>query len=107
MGNYLAEPVLLPYKIDSSLLFSFFTQIKSLLQLMIIAKKLNLMSKNKQSRRNFISNIVFGTAGAVGAGSLFSSRASADSFRRLSDNPIFSLSERAPDGKVLKAGLVG
>ncbi|MEX0779378.1 MAG: Gfo/Idh/MocA family oxidoreductase [Balneolales bacterium] len=65
------------------------------------------MSKNKQSRRNFISNIVFGTAGAVGAGSLFSSRASADSFRRLSDNPIFSLSERAPDGKVLKAGLVG
>ncbi|MEX1137094.1 MAG: Gfo/Idh/MocA family oxidoreductase [Balneolales bacterium] len=65
------------------------------------------MNQKKQSRRNFISNIALGTVGTFGASSILASCASSDSFRKLSTDTHLSLLEQAPDGKVLKAGLVG
>lgn len=65
------------------------------------------MDKKDQSRRQFISTIALGTVGAVGAGSILASCSSTVSLRELQSEAHLSFQEQAPDGKVLKAGLVG
>lgn len=65
------------------------------------------MKKNEQNRREFLSTLTFGTIGAVGATGLLTSCAGTNSFRRLEKSTPLSLAEQAPDGEVLRAGLVG
>jgi myo-inositol 2-dehydrogenase / D-chiro-inositol 1-dehydrogenase len=64
------------------------------------------MKENKElSRRNFISNATLATLGTIGAAKLLSS-CSGDKSARAQIGP-FSIPDRAPDGPVLKAGLIG
>jgi myo-inositol 2-dehydrogenase / D-chiro-inositol 1-dehydrogenase len=64
------------------------------------------MKENKElSRRNFISNATIATLGTIGAAKLLSS-CSGDKSSGQNIQP-FSLPDRAPDGRVLKAGLIG
>lgn len=64
------------------------------------------MSKGEQSRRDFLSTVTFGTMGAIGSAGILSSCSTSGSLRKQNE-PLTSLREQAPDGKVLKAGLVG
>jgi predicted dehydrogenase len=61
------------------------------------------MSKNEQSRKEFLSTIALGSVGAISASSFLSSCASANNL----NEPYVSYSEQAPDGEPLRAGLVG
>jgi myo-inositol 2-dehydrogenase / D-chiro-inositol 1-dehydrogenase len=64
------------------------------------------MKENKElSRRNFISNATLATLGTIGAAKLLSSCAG-DKSSRQNIEP-FNLPDMAPDGPVLKAGLIG
>jgi myo-inositol 2-dehydrogenase / D-chiro-inositol 1-dehydrogenase len=64
------------------------------------------MKKNKElSRRNFISNATLATLGTIGAASLLNS-CSGEKSKSGKAGPII-LNDRAPDGPVLKAGLIG
>lgn len=65
------------------------------------------MDKKDQSRRQFISTIALGTVGAVGSGSILASCSSTGSLRESQSESHLSFQDQAPDGKVLKAGLVG
>lgn len=64
--------------------------------------------KNKdQSRRQFLSTMAIGAAGTIGASSLLASCASTDPFTQLKSESNLSMREQAPDGPVLKAGVIG
>lgn len=62
------------------------------------------MEKKGVSRRGFISNAAIGTIGVVGAASLLSSCSKS---KKLGEAVVPPLLEQAPDGKPLKAGLIG
>lgn len=63
------------------------------------------MSKKQQSRRDFLSTVTLGTLGTIGAAGALASCSGSGALRK--DDPYVSLREQAPDGEVLKAGLVG
>jgi myo-inositol 2-dehydrogenase/D-chiro-inositol 1-dehydrogenase len=65
------------------------------------------MMKNKEelSRRKFISNTAIATIGTIGAAQILSSCTGVGSGKGESSLPV--LLNQAPDGKVLKAGLIG
>lgn len=65
------------------------------------------MSEKKQSRREFLSTAAWGAVGAMGAANLLSSCASTGSLKDLRRDSQLSLLNKAPDGKPLRAGLVG
>ena len=63
--------------------------------------------KKGQSRRKFLSDMTLGAIGAIGTAGLISGCASSGAIPGLSDATPPILLDQAPDGKVLKAGLVG
>lgn len=65
------------------------------------------MKEYKQGRRDFISTLTLGTAGAIGASSILSGCSQTSQLRSLTGQTGLSLQEQAPDGEVLRAGLVG
>lgn len=64
-----------------------------------------MKSKNDLSRRNFISNATMATIGTIGAASILNSCTSKKSDKAMIEP--FVIPDKAPDGKVLRAGLVG
>ena len=64
-----------------------------------------MKSKNDLSRRNFISNATLATIGTIGAAGILNS-CSSKKPEKAQLEP-FVIPDKAPDGKVLKAGLVG
>jgi len=62
--------------------------------------------KNGQSRREFLSNAALGTLGAVSAVGLLNGCAGSGAVRRREGHYV-NLHEQAPDGRTLRAGLVG
>ncbi len=66
------------------------------------------MKKTEQSRRKFLSTMAMGTVGTLGASSLFAAgNASSSRNYKFHSDRTLSMHEQAPDGPVLKAGLVG
>jgi myo-inositol 2-dehydrogenase / D-chiro-inositol 1-dehydrogenase len=67
-----------------------------------------MMKKTEQSRRQFISTVAMGTVGTIGAGSLLagSVQAKGRQVPGISDRDL-SMLNQAPDGPVLKAGVIG
>lgn len=67
------------------------------------------MNEKEKSRRDFLSTLAVGTAGAMGASSLLAGCTSAGATRSsaAAGEAELSLHAQAPDGEVLKAGLVG
>ena len=63
------------------------------------------MSSKELSRRNFISNATMATIGTIGAANLLSSCSSKKAEKAMIEP--FVIPDKAPDGKVLKAGLIG
>ncbi|NQU51807.1 MAG: Gfo/Idh/MocA family oxidoreductase, partial [Bacteroidetes bacterium] len=63
------------------------------------------MSTEELNRRNFISKTTLGAVGVIGASSLLSS--CSDSKSTSKEIKLPELLDQAPDGKVIKAGLVG
>jgi myo-inositol 2-dehydrogenase/D-chiro-inositol 1-dehydrogenase len=61
--------------------------------------------KNDQSRRRFISNSALAAIGTIGAAQILTSCTDGNSKRKEIKLP--ELPGQAPDGKVLKAGLIG
>ncbi|MCJ7618490.1 MAG: Gfo/Idh/MocA family oxidoreductase, partial [Desulfobacterales bacterium] len=64
-----------------------------------------MKSKEELSRRRFISNTAMATIGTIGAAQLLTSCAGNDT--KTGDEKLPPLLTQAPDGKILKAGLVG
>ena len=60
---------------------------------------------NELSRRKFISNTAMGTIGTIGAAGFLASCAGAE--KKGAEVKLPVLLNEAPDGKVLKAGLIG
>lgn len=65
------------------------------------------MNNKEQSRRKFISDMALGTIGTLGASGLLANCAGTGSARREERDRPVRLHDRAPDGEVLKAGLIG
>ncbi|SMO58055.1 Gfo/Idh/MocA family protein [Fodinibius sediminis] len=65
------------------------------------------MSKNKQSRREFLSTAAWSAVGTIGAAGLLSNCASTNPIKELQEDTHLSLLREAPDGEPLRAGLVG
>ncbi len=66
------------------------------------------MKKKEQSRRQFISTMALGAMGTIGAGSvLANSTAKPNNFNFLMSDRDLSMRIQAPDGPVLKAGVIG
>lgn len=63
-----------------------------------------MKNKNDLSRRNFISNATMATIGTIGAASILNSCSSKPEKAQIEP---FVIPDKAPDGKVLRAGLVG
>src|SRR5699024_72168 len=63
------------------------------------------MSNKQQSRRDFLSTVALGTVGTMGAAGILTSCAGSGALQK--DESYVTLREQAPDGEVLKAGLVG
>lgn len=70
---------------------------------------MNKENQNKadKTRRQFISDITLGAVGAIGAAGILQSCTSQRSMASFSADATPKLHHRAPDGKVLKAGLIG
>jgi myo-inositol 2-dehydrogenase / D-chiro-inositol 1-dehydrogenase len=68
---------------------------------------INTMKKTEQSRRKFLSTMAMGTVGTLGASKLFASNVHSGRQSPFTTDTTLSLLEKAPDGPVLKAGLVG
>ncbi len=66
-----------------------------------------MKENNKQSRRDFLTTVTLGAVGTVGAVSALSGCASSLNIRDPKDGTHLTLLEQAPDGEVLKAGLIG
>ncbi len=64
-----------------------------------------MKTKEELSRRRFISNTAMAVAGTIGAGQLLTSCAGKSN--KTGDLKLPTLLTQAPDGKVLKAGLIG
>lgn len=64
-------------------------------------------NKSDQSRRDFISTVTLGTIGAIGTAGMLTNCSGTNAIKRLKKNTPLTLLDQAPDGKVLKAGLVG
>lgn len=62
-------------------------------------------NKNELSRRKFISNTALGAIGTIGAAGLLASCAGSDD--KVGKLKLPEMLNEAPDGKVLKAGLIG
>lgn len=67
----------------------------------------NNQNRSDSSRRKFLSDVTIGAIGAIGAAGILQSCSSSGSIASLSANAEPQLHHRAPDGKVLKAGLIG
>lgn len=65
------------------------------------------MEKNEQSRRQFLSTMTLGAVGSFGAGSMLVSCAGMNAASRTSSYQDLSMRNQAPDGPVLKAGVIG
>ncbi|MDX1637154.1 MAG: Gfo/Idh/MocA family oxidoreductase [Balneolaceae bacterium] len=65
------------------------------------------MKKQEQSRREFLSHLTLGTIGTLGTAGLVTGCSGSNSVRRWQSHTPPPLTEQAPDGEVLKAGLVG
>ena len=66
------------------------------------------MKKKDQSRRQFISTMALGAMGTIGAGSvLANSTTKPNNFKLLMSDRDLSMRIQAPDGPVLKAGVIG
>lgn len=65
------------------------------------------MSKNKQSRREFLSTAAWSAVGTMGAAGLLTNCASTNPLNELQDDTHLTLLNEAPDGETLRAGLVG
>jgi len=65
------------------------------------------MKKKEQSRRKFLSDVTLGTIGTLGAAGLIASCSGPGAVSRQYESDTPDISEQAPDGRVLKAGLVG
>lgn len=63
-------------------------------------------NKEQQSRRDFISSLTLGTIGVIGSAGVLASCSGTGAVRR-DEGRLLTLREQAPDGPVLKAGLVG
>jgi myo-inositol 2-dehydrogenase / D-chiro-inositol 1-dehydrogenase len=64
-----------------------------------------MTNKNEQSRRRFISNSALAAIGTIGAAQLLASCKEGNA--KLKEIKLPELLNQAPDGKVLKAGLIG
>ena len=62
-------------------------------------------NKEELSRRKFLSNTALGAVGAIGAAGLLASCARSE--KKTQELKLPEILDQAPDGKVLKAGLVG
>lgn len=65
------------------------------------------MKKKEQSRRQFLSTMALGAVGSLGAGSMLVSCAGTNAVSRTSSYQNLSMRNQAPDGPVLKAGVIG
>jgi len=65
------------------------------------------MSKNKQSRREFLSTAALGAVGSIGAAGFLSNCVSTKSVQNPLESSSLTLLPEAPDGKKLRAGLIG
>lgn len=65
------------------------------------------MKKTEQSRRKFLSTMALGAAGSFGAGSLLAGCAGANAVSLPSSYQDLSMRKQAPDGPVLRAGVIG
>jgi predicted dehydrogenase len=64
------------------------------------------MSETEQSRRDFLSTIALGSVGVVSASAFLASCATTDGTKSIYE-PYVSMRKQAPDGKLLRAGVVG
>jgi myo-inositol 2-dehydrogenase/D-chiro-inositol 1-dehydrogenase len=62
-------------------------------------------NKNELSRRKFIANTAIGAIGTIGAAGLLTSCARAE--KKSAEVKLPEMLDMAPDGKVLRAGLIG
>jgi myo-inositol 2-dehydrogenase/D-chiro-inositol 1-dehydrogenase len=69
------------------------------------SKKQSLIVKNELSRRSFITKTTLASIGALGVSGVLSSCSDSGSRRIKEKLPV--LLDKAPDGKLLKAGLIG
>lgn len=65
------------------------------------------MKNIEQSRRKFLATVTLGTVGSIGASKFLSGCASSNSLNEKDLNALASMKDQAPDGPILKAGLVG
>ncbi len=65
------------------------------------------INKNDINRRDFIANTAIGTVATLGAANLLLSCSGSGSNSGKSDSMTSAMLDKAPDGKVLRAGLVG
>lgn len=65
------------------------------------------MSKKDQSRRQFLSTMALGAVGTLGAGSLLVNCAGSNAVTQNLSYQDLSMRNQAPDGPVLKAGVIG
>lgn len=65
------------------------------------------MENKYHSRRDFLSTVAWGTIGTVGAAGMLANCTTTNSIRKLREESNLSFLEQAPEGEVLKAGLVG
>lgn len=63
--------------------------------------------KKNQNRREFISNISLGTIGAIGSTGFLTNCSNSRAIENVQAGAAPVLRDHAPDGKVLKAGLIG
>jgi predicted dehydrogenase len=65
------------------------------------------MERKNQSRRGFISNMALGTIGTIGSAGLLANCSDSRAIENTQKGAAPELLNQAPDGKVLKAGLIG
>jgi myo-inositol 2-dehydrogenase / D-chiro-inositol 1-dehydrogenase len=65
------------------------------------------MKKKEHSRRKFITNVALGAAGVFAPAGMMAKGGASGIQRAITSGPELSLSKQAPDGKPLKAGLIG
>lgn len=65
------------------------------------------MKEKDNGRRKFLSNLTIGTIGTIGAASIISGCATSDSITDRSKAAQRPMKNQAPDGPVLKAGVIG
>jgi predicted dehydrogenase len=66
-----------------------------------------MKNKEELSRRKFLSNTALGAIGTIGAAGLLTSCSGSEKEKKIPEAKLPELLNAAPDGKVLKAGLIG